>query len=66
MSKDAPARGKPAKAWAGWRERAYFREAAQLSLAWLGLALLSAQTGPWSAGDLILLAALLGVGVWRR
>lgn len=48
-----------------WRDSYFLRKSAQLSVAWLGLAILSAQTGPWSISDLLVLAVLLGIGLWR-
>lgn len=48
-----------------WRDSYFLRKSAQLSVAWLGLAILSARSGPWSVNDLIFLVVLLGVGLWR-
>jgi hypothetical protein len=48
-----------------WRDSYFLRKSAQLSVAWLGLAILSAQSGPWSASDLLVLVGLLGISLWR-
>lgn len=48
-----------------WRDSYFLRKSAQLSVAWLGLAIISARTGPWSISDLVLLAVLGGIGLWR-
>ena len=48
-----------------WRDSYFLRKSAQLSVAWLGLAIISARSGPWSVNDLLLLFVLLGIGLWR-
>ena len=48
-----------------WRDSYFLRKSAQLSVAWLGLAVISARSGPWSITDLLLLFVLLGIGLWR-
>jgi len=48
-----------------WRDSYFLRKSAQLSVAWLGLAIISARTGPWSVYDLVFLVVLLGFALWR-
>ena len=48
-----------------WRDSYFLRKSAQLSVAWLGLAIQSAKSGPWSVYDLAFLVVLLGFGLWR-
>ena len=48
-----------------WRDSYFLRKSAQLSVAWLGLAVISARSGPWSITNLLLLFVLLGIGLWR-
>ncbi|HKR88556.1 MAG TPA: hypothetical protein VJS38_10305 [Phenylobacterium sp.] len=48
-----------------WRDSYFLRKSAQLSVAWLGLAIIAARSGPWSVSDLIVLVVLLGFGLWR-
>lgn len=47
-----------------WRDSYFLRKSAQLSVAWLGLAIISARSGPWSVNDLLVLVVLLGIGLW--
>jgi hypothetical protein len=48
-----------------WRDCGFLRKTAQMSLAWLGLAALSAGAAPWSDKDLAWLAVLLVASFWR-
>lgn len=48
-----------------WRDCYFLRKSAQMSLAWLGLAVIGAGTGPWSGKDLAWLVVLLGCSLWR-
>ena len=48
-----------------WRDSYFLRKSAQLSIAWLGLAIISARSAPWSVNDILVLAVLLGFGLWR-
>ncbi len=48
-----------------WRDCGFLRKTAQMSLAWLGLAVLSAGAEPWSGKDLAWLAVLLVASFWR-
>ena len=48
-----------------WRDCGFLRKIAQMSLAWFGLAALSAGAAPWSGKDLAWLALLLVASLWR-
>ena len=69
MARQSPDKGKSESGLStlsrAWRDSYFLRKSAQLSVAWLGLAILSAQTGPWSVNDLMVLGVLLGIGLWR-
>ena len=47
------------------RHKSLFWKTAPMSVAWLGLALMSIGSGPWSTKDLACMAVLLVCGVWR-
>ena len=69
MSRQSPAKGKSESGLRvltrAWRDSYFLRKSAQLSVAWLGLAILSARSGPWTVNDLLFLAVLLMISLWR-
>ena len=48
-----------------WRDNYFLRKFAPMSVAWVGLVIMSFGSGPWSAKDLAWLAVLLFCGFWR-
>ena len=69
MSKAMPQttgpQGRVRAAIRAWRDCGFLRKTAQMSLAWMGLAVLSAGAEPWSGKDLACLALLLVASFWR-
>lgn len=69
MSRQLPRKGKSDNGLRvltrAWRDSYFLRKSAQLSVVWLGLAVISARSAPWSVGDVVLLVVLLAFGLWR-
>lgn len=57
--------GKVRAALRAWRDSYVLRNSARMSLALLGLAVLSARPEPWSGKDLAFLMVLIVCSVWR-